>query len=85
MNLSLNIFNDVVASIATNASNNMRGRILASCTPHCTAINYDIFGDLTYENVDGVYIVNCDGTVLIKNKKIEKLTDGFVWCTYPRK
>ena len=41
--------------------------------------NYDIKGILTYENVNGIYVVNCNGNVEVKNKKIEKLTDGFVW------
>ena len=41
--------------------------------------NYFITGHLTYENVNGVCVVNCDGNVKVKNKKIEKLTDGFVW------
>lgn len=41
--------------------------------------NYDVKGILTYENVNGIYVVNCNGNVEVKNKKIEKLTDGFVW------
>lgn len=41
--------------------------------------NYSIKGNLTFENVDGTYMVNCSGDVEVKNKKIEKLTDGFVW------
>ena len=41
--------------------------------------NYDVKGILTFENVNGVCIVNCNGNVKVKNKKIEKLTDGFEW------
>ena len=41
--------------------------------------NYKIFGNLTFENVNGVCIVNCDGGVEIKNIRIGKLTDGFEW------
>lgn len=41
--------------------------------------NYDIRGRLTFEIVNGVCVVNCDGDVEVKNKDIEKLTDGFVW------
>ena len=42
--------------------------------------NYDIYGNLTLENIYGVCIVNCDGNVEVKNKKIKKkLTDGFMW------
>ena len=41
--------------------------------------NYEIDGELTFENVDGICVVNCDGDVEVKNKDIEKLTDGFVW------
>ena len=42
-------------------------------------VNYTINGELIFENIDGVYIVNCDGNVKVKNLKIEKLTEGFVW------
>ena len=41
--------------------------------------NYIIKGKLTFETVNGVYIVNCDGHVEVKNKKIKKLTEGFEW------
>ena len=41
--------------------------------------NYTIDGKLTFENVNGVYIVHCDRHVYVKNEKIEKLTDGFMW------
>ena len=41
--------------------------------------NYDISGNLTFENVSGMYTVNCDGDVEVKNKEIGKLTEGFVW------
>lgn len=41
--------------------------------------NYDIRGRLTFEIVNGICVVNCDGDVEIENKDIEKLTDGFVW------
>ena len=41
--------------------------------------NYEVFGELTYEFVNGTYVVNCDDDVEVKNKKIEKLTDGFKW------
>ena len=41
--------------------------------------NYTVEGKLTFETVNGVCIVNCDGDVGVKNIKIEKLTDGFVW------
>ena len=41
--------------------------------------NYKVKGKLTFENIDGVCIVNCDGDVEVKNKKIKKLTDGFKW------
>ena len=44
-----------------------------------TNANYDVKGILTYENVNGTCIVNCDGNVKVKNKKIEKLTNGFWW------
>ena len=40
--------------------------------------NYEICGNLTYENANGIYIVNCDDNIYIKNKKIEKLTEGFM-------
>lgn len=43
--------------------------------------NYNISGNLTFEHVNGVCVVNCDGDVEVKNQKIEKLTDGFVWGT----
>lgn len=41
--------------------------------------NYDISGELTFEQNNGVYIVNCDDDVEVKNKNIDKLTDGFEW------
>lgn len=41
--------------------------------------NYNISGNLTFENINEIYVVNCDGDVEVKNKKIVKLTDGFVW------
>ena len=41
--------------------------------------NYIIKGELTFENVNGAYIVDCDGDVYIKNEEIEKLTEGFMW------
>lgn len=41
--------------------------------------NYNISGNLTFEHVNGICVVNCDGDVEVKNQKIEKLTDGFVW------
>ena len=41
--------------------------------------NYEVFGKLTFENVNGVCVVNCDGDVIVINEKIEKLTEGFVW------
>ena len=41
--------------------------------------NYDIRGKLTFENINGVCVANCGGDVEVKNKDIEKLTDGFVW------
>ena len=40
--------------------------------------NYNVKGKLTYEIVNGIYIVNCDDNIYIKNKKIEKLTEGFM-------
>ena len=40
--------------------------------------NYTVKGNLTFENVRGVCIANCDGHAEVKNKKIVKLTDGFV-------
>ena len=39
--------------------------------------NYTIVGSLTFEKVNGIYIVNCDSDVGVKNVEIEKLTDGF--------
>ena len=41
--------------------------------------NYNFEGELTYESINGICVVNCNGNVEVKNKKIEKLTDGFVW------
>ena len=41
--------------------------------------NYNISGNLTFENINEIYVVNCDGDVEVKNKKIIKLTNGFVW------
>ena len=35
--------------------------------------NYNHSSELTFENVNGVCIVNCDGSVYVKNKNIEKL------------
>ena len=40
--------------------------------------NYNIEGKLTFETVNGICTANCNGAVMIKNKKIEKLTDGFM-------
>lgn len=40
--------------------------------------NYTIKGKLIFETINGTYIANCDGHVEVKNKKIVKLTDGFV-------
>ena len=40
--------------------------------------NYEVFGELTFETTNGVCVVNCDDDVEVKNKKIEKLADGFV-------
>lgn len=40
--------------------------------------NYEICGNLTYENTDGVCMMNCTGDVEVKNKEIEKLTEGFM-------
>ena len=42
--------------------------------------NYNISGNFTFENINEIYVVNCDGDVEVKNKKIIKLTDGFIWC-----
>ena len=41
--------------------------------------NYTTRGKLTFEPANGIYIVSCEGGVEVKNKNIEKLTDGFVW------
>ena len=41
--------------------------------------NYEVRGKLTFKYINGTYIVNCGGDVVVKNKEIEKLTDGFVW------
>ena len=41
--------------------------------------NYEIEGRLTFKDANGVCVVNCDGNVTVKNKEIEKLTDGFKW------
>ena len=41
--------------------------------------NYTVKGNLIFENVNGVYIVNCDGDIKITNEKIVKLTEGFEW------
>ena len=41
--------------------------------------NYNIKGKLTFEYINGTYIVNCNGNVEVKNWEIENLTDGFVW------
>ena len=41
--------------------------------------NYTVKGNLTFENVNGIYIVNCDGNVEVKNAEIVKLTEGFEW------
>ena len=40
--------------------------------------NYNIKDKLTFENVNGIYIINCDGDVEVKNKEIENLTEGFM-------
>ena len=40
--------------------------------------NYTIEGNLAFENVNGVCIVNCDGDVKVKNKQIVKLTEEFI-------
>ena len=41
--------------------------------------NYIVSGKLTFENVNGVWIANCDIGVVVKNAEIEKLTEGFEW------
>ena len=41
--------------------------------------NYTIKGNLSFENVNGICIVNCDGDVRVTNGTIPKLTEGFVW------
>ena len=41
--------------------------------------NYTVEGELTYENINGICVVNSDDNVSVKNKKIAKLTDGFAW------
>ena len=41
--------------------------------------NYIAKGELTFKQTNGGYIVNCDGDVIVKNRNIEKLTDGFEW------
>ena len=41
--------------------------------------NYIVKGNFSFEHVNGIYIVNCDGDVEVKNKEIEKLTEGFEW------
>ena len=41
--------------------------------------NYNIEDKLTFENVNGVCIVNCDGDVQVTNGTMSKLTEGFVW------
>ena len=54
--------------------------------------NYTVSGKLSFENVNGVCIVNCDGDVEVKNKEIKRLTNGFKWgeingkfdCSYCR-
>lgn len=40
--------------------------------------NYNVKDKLTYENTDGVCMMNCTGDVEVKNKEIEKLTEGFM-------
>ena len=37
--------------------------------------NYTIDGKLTFENVNGVYIVHCDRHVYVKNEKIVKKSE----------
>ena len=37
---------------------------------------YTTKGELTFEQTNGVYIVNCDGDIRVKNSKIESLTNG---------
>lgn len=54
--------------------------------------NYTVSGKLSFENVNGVCIVNCTGDVEVKNKEIKRLTNGFKWgeingkfdCSYCR-
>ena len=41
--------------------------------------NYTIKGKLTFEHVNGICVVNCDDDVIVQNRDIQKLTDGFVW------
>ena len=41
--------------------------------------NYIAKGELTFKQTNGGYIVNCYGDVIVKNRNIEKLTDGFEW------
>ena len=41
--------------------------------------NYTVYGKLTFANINGVCIVNCDGDVKVKNKQIVKLTEEFIW------
>ena len=41
--------------------------------------NYIAKGELTFKQTNGGYIVNCYGDVIVKNRNIEKLTDGFMW------
>ena len=40
--------------------------------------NYNVKDKLTYENTDGVCMMNCTGDVEVKNKEIERLTEGFM-------
>ena len=57
---------------------NVAGMAIAAAEAYINA-NYDVYGKLAYENVNGTCIVNCGGDVEVKNKKIGKLTDGFEW------
>lgn len=37
---------------------------------------YTTKGELTFEQINGGYIVNCDGDIRVKNSEIEFLTNG---------
>ena len=47
--------------------------------------NYQEFGNLTFEYENGVLKVNSDNIVIVSNKNITKLTDGFVWGEVKRR